>query len=106
VSVLARHAAVFMDRLLLQYQPPPSWRAVRAVVFFGDTRTGKSRLAADILRSLFPGQRPYSQHQVVGRLSRKGVIMDDFGGDAANPAGQPADGRAAAALDGRAGVPD
>jgi len=84
-AVLARHGA-FVDRLFLHYQPPPLWRDVRCAVFYGDTRTGKSRLAVDILCDLFPGQRPYKKDGATkwwdGYRFQKGVLIDDFEGDA------------------------
>jgi hypothetical protein len=67
-GVFARHG-MFMSRLFLQYQPPP----------------GKSRLAADILCDMLPGQRPYKKDGATewwdGYRFQTGVLIDDFGGD-------------------------
>jgi hypothetical protein len=63
------------------------------VVIYGDTRTGKSRLAADILRDMFPGQRLYKKE----RLWWRRLESPDNQLESAHH-------RADAALDRRAGV--
>lgn len=72
------------DALWLELHPPPVQRVLKCALFWGDTGTGKSWIAREVLRKA-TGFEPYSKRASDwwwdGYNQESGVIVDDFIGD-------------------------